>query len=316
MAFQSPGFLNQEARDRLALQQQAKEMQMKSMQFAVENYNKQKKQKEEMSKDYYTLMQGQERLKLMGQRNTLLTEKNKREVEQHEFMRSQIPGFPGGQPAQPSSQQNRQGFAPEISSIGARPTLDFDTQKEIATRSLQLQEKFNKIPEVEEFRTIRSQVQQMDALLENSKKGDQRSNLALDQGLVITFNKVLDPNSVVRESEFARTPQGLSFTGRFQAAYDKFKKGGVGLTNRDREDLVKGAKIIADSRGIQFNKIGGQFARIADQLKVPRNIVLAGEKPYKPFFQSEQNNTVNKQNVQADEISQSVSTLKRNFGLL
>jgi len=48
-----------------------------------------------------------------------------------------------------------------------------------------------------------------------------------------------DPESVVRESEYARTVENMPFLNRFQGAFEKVKKGGAGLTQDDREALVK-----------------------------------------------------------------------------
>ena len=61
-----------------------------------------------------------------------------------------------------------------------------------------------------------------------------------------------DPTSVVRESEYARTPENVPIINRMFGAIDKLKSGGAGLTNADREALVIGAKIVANERGKRF----------------------------------------------------------------
>ena len=45
-------------------------------------------------------------------------------------------------------------------------------------------------------------------------KGDSKSLAASDQALVILFNKMLDPGSVVREGEFDRTAEGQAIMDR------------------------------------------------------------------------------------------------------
>jgi len=65
---------------------------------------------------------------------------------------------------------------------------------------------------------------------------------ALDQALITLFNKMIDPGSVVRESEFARTTEGLAVVDRMKGTFEAFRQGGVGLTNRNRTDLVRIAR--------------------------------------------------------------------------
>ena len=55
--------------------------------------------------------------------------------------------------------------------------------------------------------------------------------------MVTTLNKILDPTSVVRESEFARTAAGQSLLARIEGYANKMTKGGGGLTDVEREDL-------------------------------------------------------------------------------
>lgn len=122
-------------------------------------------------------------------------------------------------------------------------------------------------PTVKTQNEIAIQVSKMDALLNSSRAGDMNGKNALDQTLITVFNKINDPGSVVRESEYARTSDGLSFVNRFQGAFDKFvKSGGAGLTDQEREDLVTAAKIIANSTGEQYNRILDNQYSITEEL--------------------------------------------------
>jgi len=49
---------------------------------------------------------------------------------------------------------------------------------------------------------------------------------AASQGVLVAFQKLLDPTSVVRESEYARSAQGLSILDRLDALYTKLTVGG------------------------------------------------------------------------------------------
>lgn len=50
------------------------------------------------------------------------------------------------------------------------------------------------------------------------------------QAIIATFNKILDPTSVVRESEYDRTAAGQSLIQRIQGKVDNISKGGAGVT--------------------------------------------------------------------------------------
>ncbi len=142
------------------------------------------------------------------------------------------------------------------------PTLsDLKTQREDRlikqqqfSNSTKLRQEFINRPEVKDYMTVSPNIKAMDSLLNKGLSGDIKNMVALDQGLITMFNKLTDPQSVVRESEYARTPSNLPIVNQFQGAFQKLQAGGAGMTNDDRKALVQGAKIIANERGGQFQK--------------------------------------------------------------
>ena len=54
--------------------------------------------------------------------------------------------------------------------------------------------------------------------------------LAGSQAILISFNKLLDPTSVVRESEYARSASGQSALETLKGYADKLARGGAGVT--------------------------------------------------------------------------------------
>lgn len=82
-----------------------------------------------------------------------------------------------------------------------------------------------------------------------------QSRIGIDQALIMIFNKMLDPISVVRESEFARTPQAEGVMERIKAVIPKLQEGGVGISDRDREELVRTAQMLTDAGRDGYNKI-------------------------------------------------------------
>ena len=65
----------------------------------------------------------------------------------------------------------------------------------------------------------------------------QRAFNAIDQTLIIVLNKMLDPGSVVRESEYARTPEGMAYLERVRATFSRLQAGGV-LSQNERKAVV------------------------------------------------------------------------------
>lgn len=54
----------------------------------------------------------------------------------------------------------------------------------------------------------------------------------------MTFQKILDPTSVVRESEYARSASGLSLLARLEGLWMRIGKGGAGVSIPDLQQFV------------------------------------------------------------------------------
>jgi len=80
---------------------------------------------------------------------------------------------------------------------------------------------------------------------EDYNKGD--SINAVSQGVLVSFQKMLDPTSVVRESEYARSGDGQSLFQRIEGTYLKLKQGGAGVTLAGLKEFVKTANIFLDN---------------------------------------------------------------------
>lgn len=99
-----------------------------------------------------------------------------------------------------------------------------------------------------------------------SEKDIERSLISIDQALITIFNKITDPNSVVRESEYARTPQGAGLITSFIGQIERIIQGGAGLTNRDRTELMTtaeailaGVKVGAKQKVVDFTQTFSPF---------------------------------------------------------
>ena len=122
--------------------------------------------------------------------------------------------------------------------------------------SQDLRKEFTGNDVIKDFAKISSAVSRMNTVWGDfQNRPNEASRNALDQTLVITFNKMLDPGSVVRESEYARTPQGLSLVRRMGALSEKLAKGGAGLDDEERSEIVRAAKLLAQGQQLEAQKI-------------------------------------------------------------
>ena len=92
-----------------------------------------------------------------------------------------------------------------------------------------------------------------------------------------------DPNSVVRESEYARTPENLPVVNRITGAIEKAIHGGAGMTDEDRKALVIGAKVIANERGKVFADRRGKYSKLAERAGIPPENVTGMIDEFSPF---------------------------------
>lgn len=195
------------------------------------------------------------------------------------YTKDQVSAIQSGDPAALDA-----AFAGKVprSAVGFYQSAQRTTEKR-ASSSSQLRKEFIGLPEVKDFVEVNTSVKSMDALLGSALSGDKKNQLALDQGLITMYNKMIDPSSVVRESEYARTAENLPFVNRISGAISKVQQGGAGLTNEDREALVLGAKIIANERGKVFSERRSEYSRLAGDMKFDPKSITGTIQDFKEF---------------------------------
>jgi hypothetical protein len=77
------------------------------------------------------------------------------------------------------------------------------------------------------WRTMKNQVDLMETGVKAAERGDMAAGA---QAILVTFQKILDPTSVVRESEYARSASGMSALNMVKGFVDRVQRGGVGVT--------------------------------------------------------------------------------------
>lgn len=86
------------------------------------------------------------------------------------------------------------------------------------------------------------------------------------QAIITSFNKILDPSSVVRESEYDRTAAGQSLIQQLQGKYDNIVAGGAGVTQQTLAEAaeigrqyLEGAKASIEAENQRSAQMAEQF---------------------------------------------------------
>ena len=108
----------------------------------------------------------------------------------------------------------------------------------------------------------RTEIQRQYSLMQTGLSRYDADPIGGSQAILVTFQKVLDPTSVVRESEYARSPQGLAIMDRIQGAYDryignldpvtgKWVGGGAGVPKPVLAEMVKTAEAFLNDENMK-----------------------------------------------------------------
>lgn len=161
------------------------------------------------------------------------------------------------------------------SRFGSLPSPNMPAKKLGAsegTYASQLRREFSSLPIVKDYNTIKRQMDIMQSAY--NRIGETKSNLAIDQALGVTYQKILDPTSVVRESEFARTAEGQGLIDRFTGFVKSVATGGIKLTDANRKELVDMARTIYNGVEGEYKKKEAVYRGIATQTGVPESLIF------------------------------------------
>ena len=151
----------------------------------------------------------------------------------------------------------------------AAPTLEIGDQMRMENR---LTDKWQEA--TKSLRDMRFQQTRMHAGLEAARAGDLNAG---SQAVLVTFQKVLDPESVVRESEYARSPAGQGLMDRIRGIMPRLQQGGPGVTLAELETFVQLADEMV-ARGADTNaRLQSERERIerrADRYGIPHEVIF------------------------------------------
>lgn len=113
-----------------------------------------------------------------------------------------------------------------------------------------------------------------------ARKGDMAAG---SQAVLVTFQKILDPTSVVRESEYARSAAGQALLARIQGAAERLAQGGAGVPVTELEAFAALADQFVQqaTTNQSLQMIRGRIAATADRYRIPHEVVF-GVEPQAP----------------------------------
>lgn len=157
--------------------------------------------------------------------------------------------------------------------LGITPTEVTDPQQ-LFTNIRNLRNDFQGTPVIKDLNEIRGRLDVLDRAMQESQNSG--SLIAVDQALITTFNKLLDPTSVVRESEYARTASDQSFLNLLKGKWEKIQSGGAGLTQDEREAIARMGREFANAAEQRAQPIIQQYTNDAIQIGVDPNRIIGG----------------------------------------
>ena len=124
---------------------------------------------------------------------------------------------------------------------------------------------------VKPARELMRQAGLMDQGLEAARRGDLAAG---SQAVLVTFQKILDPTSVVRESEYARSASGQALLARIKGAAEKLVSGGAGVPISELEKFAKLAHEMTANVSKSVKATSDRIGKTADRYNIPRELVL------------------------------------------
>lgn len=121
------------------------------------------------------------------------------------------------------------------------------------------------------FREMRRQLGLMDSGLKRFRAGDTNGG---SQAVLVTFQKILDPTSVVRESEYARTTEGQSLLNRIEGTVTRWAAGGTTLTESEMAALVDTARSFLDGMATFNAGLRGRIERTAAEYQLDPRLIF------------------------------------------
>ncbi len=115
--------------------------------------------------------------------------------------------------------------------------------------------------------------------LDRYNRGEVKDLNATSQVVITNFNKILDPTSVVRESEYARSPEGQSFLAQLEGKAQRIMQGGAGLTPASLNEFVNLGNTFAKKAQASIDEEKSRAVSYAQKFGIDTGYVGGGYNP-------------------------------------
>lgn len=107
-----------------------------------------------------------------------------------------------------------------------------------------------------------------------NKNNSEIRNVAT-QVIINGLNKMLDPTSVVREGEYARSEAGVAFLNKAQGWMNRLTRGGPALTDGELREFVNQAERLLGQRELTsgLDRRRGTYLKQAEYFKIPSDLL-------------------------------------------
>jgi hypothetical protein len=117
---------------------------------------------------------------------------------------------------------------------------------------------------------LQRQISVMDAGLNAARRGDMAAG---SQAVLVTFQKILDPLSVVRESEYARSAAGQSLLNRISGAVGRLQSGGAGIPLPELEKFAQLAREMSENSTKHLGTVQKQIQDTGKRYGIPPELI-------------------------------------------
>lgn len=151
----------------------------------------------------------------------------------------------------------------------------------------QLAARFESLPQVQQFNQVRTATDQIRRLAASGSPAD-------DVAIIFSFMRALDPNSTVREGEFATAQNTVGVPDRIRNYYNQARSGTL-LAPRQRQEMTQTAYRLYLTRAEQYNEVARRYQGMFRQMGVSEPGVFA---PVATGPDTERRNTERRQSPQ------------------
>jgi hypothetical protein len=145
--------------------------------------------------------------------------------------------------------------------------VGFDNLKDVLKYEQDLREEFTKQPAVKEYGVVRDAYGKIKSVANDG-------TAAGDMSLVFAYMKMLDPNSTVRETEYANAQNTTGVAGQMYNIWNKVKDGAFLNPTQRNEFLAQAHKLYGVHEG-QYGALRGQYGALAKRAGIdPSRITL------------------------------------------